>query len=173
MTEISSRPRARRQLLLMFGIAFAALGIAYGLFYYAKTSGGWGTTNNGSFVTPPMKAQELASIEGFETEGKWWLWMVTSDCRSDCQATLEKLKSLHILLNRDADRVERALMSGASTAVPAADEHLHQHGRPTELRDGVYIVDPLGNLVLRYPVETEPKPVLEDLKRLLKLSQIG
>ena len=172
MTEVSSRPRARKQLLMMFGIAFAALGIAYGLFYYAKTSGGWGTTNNGSFVTPPMKVQELTGIGRFETEGKWWLWMVTSDCRSDCQATLDNLRSLHILLNRDADRVERALMSGG-TAGSATDEHLHQHGRPPELRDGVYIVDPLGNLVLRYPVETEPKPVLEDLKRLLKLSQIG
>ncbi|HEV2700541.1 MAG TPA: hypothetical protein VGV09_02840, partial [Steroidobacteraceae bacterium] len=38
---------------------------------------------------------------------------------------------------------------------------------------GLYIVDPLGNLMMRYDVRLPPEGLLEDLKRLLRLSQIG
>ena len=41
------------------------------------------------------------------------------------------------------------------------------------LEPGLYIVDPLGNLVLRYPLGAAGNSVLDDLKRLLKVSQIG
>ena len=41
------------------------------------------------------------------------------------------------------------------------------------LARGVYIVDPLGNVVLRYSHEQVGKPLLDDLKHLLKVSQIG
>jgi cytochrome oxidase Cu insertion factor (SCO1/SenC/PrrC family) len=41
------------------------------------------------------------------------------------------------------------------------------------LRNGVYIVDPLGNVVLRYSYTDAGKPVLEDIKKLLKVSHIG
>jgi hypothetical protein len=37
----------------------------------------------------------------------------------------------------------------------------------------VYLIDPLGNLVMRYGPEANPKGMLEDLKHLLKLSKIG
>lgn len=155
----------------MFGIAFAALGIAYALFYYAQTSGTWGTTNHGAFVQPPTTVQQLG-VQGFATREKWWLWVVTPSCDDAvCSSKLQELRSLHILLNRDADRVMRALLH--AQPVSNDDEHLHLFPMPQELEPGVYIVDPLGNLVLRYPLDTEPKPVLEDLKRLLKLSQIG
>ncbi len=37
----------------------------------------------------------------------------------------------------------------------------------------LYIVDPLGNLVMRYDTRDTPKGLLDDLKKLLKLSHIG
>jgi hypothetical protein len=46
-------------------------------------------------------------------------------------------------------------------------------GSGSPLAAGIYIVDPLGNLVLHYPVDASGKSVLTDLKRLLKVSQIG
>jgi cytochrome oxidase Cu insertion factor (SCO1/SenC/PrrC family) len=168
---VAEQSKARKQLLLMFGIAFAALGIAYVLFYYAQSAGTWGTTNHGTFVQPATTARQLG-VEGFETREKWWLWVVTPSCDdSACRDTLQQMRALHILLNRDADRVVRALLH--TQEVTNEDEHLQLFPMPRGLEAGVYIVDPLGNLVLRYPLGTEPKPVLEDLKRLLKLSQIG
>ncbi len=168
---MADQAKARRQLLWMFGIAFAALGISYIVYYYAQSSGGWGTTNHGAFVVPPTNAQDLG-VDGFDTQEKWWLWVATSDCdQPACRDTLESLRALHILLNRDARRVMRAAL--LEHPLDHDDDHLHTYALPEDLTPGVYIVDPLGNLVLRYPLDTEPKPVLEDLKRLLKLSQIG
>src|SRR5262245_42002341 len=46
-------------------------------------------------------------------------------------------------------------------------------GKETALEDGVYIVDPHGNVILSYAYHDAGKPVLEDLQKLLKVSQIG
>jgi hypothetical protein len=37
----------------------------------------------------------------------------------------------------------------------------------------IYLLDPLGNLMLRFPANPEPKRMMKDLKLLLKASQIG
>jgi hypothetical protein len=37
----------------------------------------------------------------------------------------------------------------------------------------IYIVEPLGNVMLRFPVDPDPKGIMKDLKQLLKASQIG
>jgi cytochrome oxidase Cu insertion factor (SCO1/SenC/PrrC family) len=39
--------------------------------------------------------------------------------------------------------------------------------------DHIYLIDPLGNLVLRYPKNAEPAKMKKDLERLLKYSRIG
>jgi hypothetical protein len=44
---------------------------------------------------------------------------------------------------------------------------------PDNLAPQLWIVDPLGNLVLRYPPETNGKDVLNDLRQLMKISNIG
>ena len=89
---------------------------------------------------------------------------------------MHQLRQLHVLLNRDAPRVRRALVSGEHQDLQMYQDvypglaHLVVAG---PLRNGVFIVDPIGNLVLWYPFGDAGKPVLEDLRRLLKLSQIG
>jgi hypothetical protein len=37
----------------------------------------------------------------------------------------------------------------------------------------VYLIDPLGNLMMSYASDAKPKGMLEDMKRLLRLSSIG
>lgn len=39
--------------------------------------------------------------------------------------------------------------------------------------DRVYLVDPLGNLMMSYALDARPKGMLEDLKKLLRLSHVG
>jgi hypothetical protein len=39
--------------------------------------------------------------------------------------------------------------------------------------DRIYLIDPLGNLVLRYAPGADPSGIRRDLARLLRLSQIG
>lgn len=184
-TEASVQ-KNRRMLLMIFGIAFASLGGSYLLFYVAQGSGVWGTTNNGAFVDPPLNIEDL----GLVTEsgvpisaGEEWRLLISAGghCDAQCEHALLQTRQLHILLNKEASRVRRALVSDGSLAatVYLADYPKAEHliARPpaaeSKLERGIYIVDPLGNLVFYYRLEDAGKPVLDDLKKLLKLSQIG
>lgn len=175
-TDVTPQNRGRGQLMMLFGIAFATLGIAWSMYLLVSGGGVMGTTNNGAFVDPPMTVESLALGEPLALEGKWWIWFAADSCEATCARTMHELKSAHILLNRDSTRVARAMLTldGSAGALSASEqEKVQLLQKPAGLTPGVYIVDPLGNLVLRYPVDTPPKPLLEDLKRLLKLSQIG
>lgn len=177
----NAQQRNRRLLLAMFAIGFVTLGASYVLFYLARSDGVWGTTNYGTFVDPPMTVATLglsddrgvAVTEG----GTWWLWVVAPEaCRAECGTALHQLRQLHVLLNKDASRVQRGLLTRPGSAPPVLDEYprlVHLTGSLGDLQEGIYIVDPIGNLVLFYPLTDAGKPVLEDLKKLLKLSQIG
>ena len=174
--EAAAQRRNRTQMLAIVGIALLSLGGAYLLFYAAKQSGGWGTTNHGAFVEPPVSTAEL----GWQVEApqeKWWIWMLTDQCSEDCLRAMQDLRALHVLLNRNQDRVRRGItgLTGSPAAVLEAYPNVAdiRVTDPGGLQHGIYLVDPLGNLVLRYPIGVDPKFVLEDLKKLLKLSQIG
>lgn len=176
MSESTIR-RGRRQVLVLFGIAFASLGIAWLTYFLVSGSGVMGTTNQGEFVDPPRHVASLfAAEQPFNTREKWWLWYVAPQCDATCAKTMHDLKSVHVLLNRDSTRVARAMLTNnADPGQLSLEEQdkVELLGLPQDLQPGVYIVDPIGNLVLRYAIDTPPKPVLEDLKKLLKLSQIG
>ena len=173
--------RNRRMLLAMFAIAFFILGGSYVLFYAARDGGVWGTTNQGEFVDPPLTVSNLG-LKGSDGElitetGTWWLRVVsTGNCAGECATAVHQLRQLHILLNKDADRVQRGLITAPGMAPALLGEYpgvKHLTGELSALTEGIYIVDPIGNLVLHYPLADAGKPVLTDLKKLLKLSQIG
>ena len=162
--QAAAQRRNRLQLLGIMMIGFLTLGGSYLMFYLAQDSDGWGTTNNGTFVQPVITTTEL----GWQVEGntrRWWLW---------------HMQALHILLNREMDRVRRGY-----TAIGVTEQTRPQWMTPfpelamidiadaSPLTEGVYIVDPNGNLVFHYSMDTNPKLVLQDLKKLLKVSHIG
>jgi hypothetical protein len=78
------------------------------------------------------------------------------------------------LLNREAKRVRRGLSTGANFVTPKDQPDLVRiSAGGGRMDEGIYIVDPNGNLVFSYPLDINPKLLLADLKRLLKASQIG
>jgi hypothetical protein len=180
--EADPHRRNRIQLIAVVSIALLSLGGSYGLFYLSREGGVWGTTNRGEFVSPAVTVQSLqirdrqnqAVTEG----GTWWLWVVpVNACEGECEHALHQLRQLHALLNKDANRVRRALVQSGSPEISAIAARYPKleffSGRIQDLKPGVYIVDPIGNLVFRYPLADAGKPVLEDLKKLLRVSQIG
>jgi hypothetical protein len=44
---------------------------------------------------------------------------------------------------------------------------------PASARDHLYLIDPLGNLMMRFPREADPQRIRKDLGHLLKVSRIG
>ena len=200
MSETNSAPEAgvqrnnRRQLLLIALIAIVSISGSYALFFGSRDGGVWGTTNQGEFVQPPIAAADLALTDAtgtaFATQGVWWLWLVGDGaCTAECEEALHNMRAVHVLLHREADRLRRAyvladvltdvrtnVLTDGPTGEPAFAADYPKLGlwrTAQPLAPGVYIVDPHGNLVLRYTLEQMGKPVQKDLKRLLKVSQIG
>jgi hypothetical protein len=188
MSEQAQIKSNRTQLLLLLGITVISVLGASLLFQSARSGGVWGTTNKGTFVQPPVVVADLRIRDEpgslLTGTGNWWVWVVPQgECVEDCRHALHQLRQLHVLLHRDAGRVRRALVEegagGAEAELRHADliqlypELALLSGEVTTLARGIYIVDPIGNLVLHYRMEDAGKPVLEDLKRLLKVSQIG
>ncbi|MEM8768333.1 MAG: hypothetical protein AAGE43_12860 [Pseudomonadota bacterium] len=181
-TNVEDRnARNRRLLLAMFAIAFLTLGASWLLFYVAQDGGVWGTTNKGTFVDPPLTAADLElqrpGGRPFLPGQTWWLWVVSDGvCADECADAVYQMRQLHVLLNKDMDRVQRGLVSPPGAEQPVLGEYpklVPLEGSLERLNTGIYIVDPIGNLVLYYPWSGGARPVLDDLKKLLKLSQIG
>lgn len=177
----ATAPRSRAQLLWILGIALGSLGGAYLLFGMAGGGGLLGTTNRGAFVEPPLTATDLgvreASGKAFSASGIWWLWVVPGgSCDDACRRALHQLRQLHALLNKDAVRVRRAIVTETPIDANVVQDYPRLavlSGSLRGLATGIYVVDPLGNLVFHYALSDAGEPVLDDLKRLLKVSQIG
>ncbi len=177
-----SQNKARRQMLTIMAIAFVSLAGSYLLYYFAKSGTSWGTVNNGAFVEPPVSIADLAWRVGDgdeEVERAWYLWVVAADCAEPCQRQVRDLRALHVLLNREADRLRRGFSNTRGTL--PGDYWLDEFKalkriawQPRKaIGEGIYIADPLGNLVFHYALDVDPKKIQADLKRLLKVSQIG
>jgi cytochrome oxidase Cu insertion factor (SCO1/SenC/PrrC family) len=183
MTTGATVRRNRIMLIVLFAITLVPLFGAYWLYESFRAAKPWGTTNRGELLDPIVSVADLkmSAVDGKTSmiSGRWWLVVVESDgCPSDCQTAVHQLHQLHILLGRDATRVRRALVAvGAAPldeSVPRNYPELVLFNAPADaLRPGVYIVDPLGNVVLRYEYANADKAVLEDIRQLLKVSHIG
>ena len=176
MQEQKPTASGRKQLTVILITAAISLLGSYGLFWVAKGGVGWGTTNKGEFVTPLTNRSDLgwqlsADVELLQ-DNLWWLWLTVENCDSRCEQALKNLKATHILLNKEAERVRVAFSSSGQTA-PATTGIIRVNTTDRAMSEGIYIIDPLGNLVFFYPTETPPEHILQDLKRLLKVSQIG
>lgn len=180
---MKSSPRIgpRLQFLVIVAISVVSLTGAWLLYEQTRDGALWGTTNHGTFVDPPLTVADLGIVvdDGrtpFDA-ANWWLWVVPQGpCEEDCQHALHQLRQLHVLLNRDAARVRRGLLTSAGGVSQIAMQYPRLQmlsGNLDELERGIYIVDPLGNLVFHYSMSDAGEPVLNDLKRLLKVSQIG
>jgi cytochrome oxidase Cu insertion factor (SCO1/SenC/PrrC family) len=190
---MSKNARASRTDLWVIGVLCAAPVVAsYIAFYFAPPVG---QTNYGELVgTRPLPEARLQLTDGTafqfsRLKGKWVLVMVDSGrCDEYCRSKLFTLRQLRLTQGKDMERIERVwLLSDdvAPTAVVVGDfqgtwliraagsELLEQLPAERALTDHIYVVDPLGNLVLRYPRDADPGRIIKDLVRLLKTSRIG
>ena len=148
------------------------------MFFAAQDGERWGTTNNGAFVQPVVTVDQLQwqTPDGvpLSTSSQWWLWTVADQCDVVCAEALQKLRAANILLNKEAKRVRRGITTGPAFVIPDDQPDLLRiQSLREQTPEGIYIVDPNGNLVFFYPLDINPKLLLADLKRLLKVSQIG
>jgi cytochrome oxidase Cu insertion factor (SCO1/SenC/PrrC family) len=182
----------RSKFLLLIGL-FAVPVVAAYLSYFGLRPAGH--TNYGELIpVTPLQHTAGAAHDGtamdIETlRGKWvMVYVGPTRCDATCAQQLYLVRQTRIALGKEQSRIERLWVLTDASKVDAAvlQEYpgLHVWRPGDELFVGqfpathdpaghIYLVDPLGNLMLRFPVQPDPKLMLKDLKLLLKASQIG
>jgi hypothetical protein len=123
--------------------------------------------------------------------GKWSLVYANSgDCNADCRDTLYFMRQTYLGLANLAPRVQRVFLVTADccdrdylareqpglitlNAAGAAGAALLAQFPSERRSSSIFVVDPRGNLMLRYDAHDDPKGLRNDLKKLLALSHIG
>jgi hypothetical protein len=178
----------------LFFLPFAA---AVWLYY----SSAWRPVNaaHGELIDPPrlLPAVALTLPDGGTTSpsvlrGAWSLvYLGEKSCAEGCTKTLAELARVRLALDKDATRVQRVLLHSGECCAPGfpgpGDEDLLVLGatgaegkaflalfpRAPYGTASVYVVDPLGNLMMRHAASGGAQGLLKDLERLLRLSSIG
>jgi hypothetical protein len=197
-----SEPASVRERNLRTVAALAALfllPLAFAFYAYYGTD--WRPAahlNHGSLITPPRLLPQPAlprappgAAAGVTFRTVWTLVYVGEGaCDEDCRHALLVMRQTRLGLNNDMTRVERVwLATGTCCAAEASEPYeaglvvLEANGPAAEslLRlfpgagraHSVFVVDPLGNLMMSYDARSDPHGLLDDLRKLLRLSHIG
>ncbi len=191
--------RGRGALLGLAALFFVPLAASFWLYY----AGGWrpaSSTNHGELISParPLAPAPFTLADGITParadlfQGKWSLVYVGDGAcaTDDCRKSLWLMRQTRLLLAEDMTRVQRVLVAEGGCCNTAFLEAEHQglevvRADPAATAEfvaqfprqdpthSVYIVDPLGNLMMRFDARQDPDGLLDDLKKLLKLSHIG
>src|SRR5579871_13678 len=182
--------RRRVQLLLIAALFVGPVALAFWSYYGLRLQPR-GRANHGVLIEP---ARPLPAVP-LRTHGGWsMLYVADGACDAACRATLDVMRQVRAALGAETARVQRVLLvSGACCdplAAEAAGEELivahadgeasigllavfPKYGAPVADARRVYLVDPLGNLLMSYVPGAPPEGMIKDLERLLRLSHIG
>jgi hypothetical protein len=138
------------------------------------------SANYGELITPRQTGGPLGPLRG-----KWVLVTVdASACDARCERKLYLVRQVRRAQGEQAERIERLWLL-TDRAKPRADVLAAIEGSRVAPADGaaralpgepsayIYLVDPLGNLMMRFPADADGSRMIRDLGRLLKYSRFG
>jgi hypothetical protein len=186
----------RWKLFLVIAVCAAPMIASYLAYYVIKPQG---RTNYGALLDPrayPIPALGSTTLDGQPValdsyRGKWIMLQVNgADCDDACTKKLYHMRQLRLTQGKDRDRVERVwlitdnkpletqlMREYDGTRMIRAKPELVQAWLPAEpnttVTDHIYMIDPLGNLMMRFPKDADPNKIKKDLSKLLKASRIG
>ncbi len=185
----AKRPgNARRTLAWIAAVTLAPVVASYTVYYFfpREPAANYGTL----LPTAPITGIEGTRPDGSpfrldELRGRWVLLSLgRGDCDAGCERRLYATRQARTMQGKEQERVVRVYLGGGD-AVPSAALLAQHPGLVTaRVADAVaarfpagaaslYLIDPLGNLVLAYPDDPDIKGIARDLTRLLKASRIG
>jgi hypothetical protein len=145
-----------------------------------------GVTNKGELIEPVATLESLGIANPYQ-QSQWQLgYVIPPECDEFCQQQVYLLGQSHLALGKYQQRVQPVLLvTGQSAAIEMEKGKYAQLMVNQEFEQIVHpfeyvIVDPLGQLVMRYPrvesqseLVSQSKGLLADLRKLLKLSRVG
>jgi cytochrome oxidase Cu insertion factor (SCO1/SenC/PrrC family) len=158
-----------------------------------------GRTNYGTLIDPrqyPIPALDTTTLDGKpfsldQLKGKWIMLQVNgSDCGEPCKTMLYEMRQLRLTQGKNMNRIERVWLitddKPLETVLMREYDGTHfLRANPTKVKawlpvdagtsaaDHIYLVDPLGNLMMRFPKNADPNKIKKDLTKLLMASSIG
>ena len=196
------KSRKQAILIILFAVFALPPLLSWYAFNYTDLGKQRSTGGHGALIAPPrpLPAWDLVDQEGAATplHGKWTLvYPLNGKCGEDCLRNLYRMRQLRLAVGKNAGRVQRAVLvvNGDRNAV-TVEQWQYYPGQLLlfpENMDGdalrslfalsagdrpfagerLYLIDPLGNLMMSYARTADPKGIIKDLSRLLKYSRTG
>ncbi len=189
--------RGRVKMLLVLLLCAAPVVASYLAFYVLKPQG---RSNYATLIQPTRSLPRLAlqdldgkPVEAASLRGQWLLLALgPAHCTADCERRLFLQRQLREMLGREKDRLDKLWLVTDADAVPAPLRASLQAGGPADvtilradpvalgrwlqaqaghdLQDHLYLVDPMGEWMMRVPAQPDPARIKRDLDRLLRAS---
>ncbi|MCX8005220.1 MAG: cytochrome C oxidase subunit I [Burkholderiaceae bacterium] len=193
----ASHWRRYRVLYAILAVCAAPVLAAYFFYFVAPPSA---RTNYGDLVQPqrPLPALALRALDGTAVDsaalrGGWVMVMADSGrCEEPCRKKLWNMRQVRLATGKERERVQRVFLildrEPPSTLLLREYEGTRflfaepeqvaaflalPSGGAARLHDHVWLIDPLGNLMLRWPPAADPSRMKKDLEKLLRVSRIG
>ena len=193
------RARNLRTLALLGGLFLLPLLLAFCTYYGSSWRPG-NHVNHGVLITPPRPLPAVRLVQLLPPaggplpallRGQWSLVYVgAGNCDTACAQALFVMASARLALNNNLTRVRPVFLVSADCCDQARLAHdypalvvLDAQGAAAaallgEFPEGarthtLFVVDPLGNLMMSYDARQNSRGLLEDLQKLLRLSHIG
>lgn len=182
-------------LLFLAALFLAPLAISFVMYYGHAGLQPVKRVNRGELLDPvrPLPPMSLTLAGAGRTppdflRHRWTVLFVgEGDCDARCRSALYDTRQVRLALDRDMERLQRVFVATGNCCalellkrdhpdllVIRADAAAAPLLAQLQAAPGsVYVIDPLSNLIMSYAPVAPAKDLLEDLKRLLKLSQIG
>lgn len=190
-TEQKIKKAHKQKLLALMALLLAPVIISYALHYsdYRPGSINYGELiDMEDFEGSGVNQVDNTIFRSRDIHGKWTMLMVDSgNCNEYCDQKLYKMRQVRLVQNKEMHRVERLWLIDDNAKIDssllekyegtmfvnAKDSDFLESLKPAESqRLHIYLVDPIGNVMMRFPENADPSEMVKDLKRLLHVSQL-
>jgi len=194
--ETKKNERAGYYLIAVFVVPLL---IAIIMYTYRQHLPAIGSVASGQLIHPaqPIEILQIQMNDGtvFDNQqltSKWtYLVFQSHSCDLNCEASLFKLRQARIATGRDSNRVQIILVHPHEQSFDIEQQIHNRHLvlkigglktlqvekqvlQPEQLGAGyIYLIDPNGNLMMKYDHKASSRGLLKDIKKLLKISNIG
>ncbi len=190
------KKNGRIKMLLILLVCIAPVVASYFTYYVLKPSA---RTNYGELIDPtqhPMPQLGATTLDGQPValdayKGKWLLLEAADGaCDAACRDKLLVMRQERLMQGKEMERIERVWL--ITDGAPLDTVLMREYDGTRMLRvkreavekwlppapggaifDGIYVVDPLGNLMMRFPKNADHAKMKKDITKLLTASSIG
>lgn len=200
MADVTTDPRRKKsgrlKMLLVLAMCISPVVVSYVTYFVIKPQG---RTNYSDLISPsrdlpadlPLTKLSGEAVPALGLRGQW-LMVVVGDaaCNGDCEKSLYLQRQLHETLGREKGRIDKVwFITDARSPRPEVLQAIGQGSAATVLRvrrdalakwfapaagqaldAHIYLVDPMGQWMMRVPPKPDPAKLKRDVEKLLRAS---